>query len=343
MDHVAIDVGGRESQVCRRSADGQILEEQRWPTRRLKNYLATIPKSVVVLETCAESFKIADEVIELGHEVRVVPATLAPALGVGRRQLKTDRRDARALSEASCRMDLPSVHIPSQEARRRHTVVGMRSVLVSSRTALVNAVHGFLRGQGLGSTLKARSKYVPKGVRRLYELQKLQVPHFVERQLSAIEAISTAIDEADEDLKAIANADANCQRLMTVPGVGPVTSVLFMATVDDVRRFPRPREVGSYVGLTPGERSSSDTVHRLGITKSGAHGLRRLLVQAAWAARVHRKGDPLVEWARQIALRRGTFIATVALARKLSVVMLAMLRDGTTYQPGHRKAVTMAT
>src|SRR5262249_6152916 len=97
MEHVAIDLGAKKSQICVRSADGRILEEKRWPTGDLETCLAGRPTSRVVVETCAEAFCVADAARKLGHETRVVPATLVKTLGVGARRLKTDQRDARAL------------------------------------------------------------------------------------------------------------------------------------------------------------------------------------------------------------------------------------------------------
>lgn len=117
MEHVAIDLGGRESQVCIRAATGDVLLKRKVETSKLPAFLKRRAKSRVILETCAEAFRIADQALELGHEVRVVPATLVRSLGVGHRGIKTDRRDALALSEVSCRIDLPSVHIRSQRSR----------------------------------------------------------------------------------------------------------------------------------------------------------------------------------------------------------------------------------
>src|SRR5262245_53853170 len=145
MEHVAIDLGGRESQVCRRRSDGTIVEEKRVRTRSLDGYLKQLEPGRVIVETCAESFLVADWAMAAGHQVRVVPATLAPSLGVGSRGVKTDVRDARALSEASCRMELPSVHIPSLRSRQIKTMCGMRDSLVSSRTQLINTVRGWMR------------------------------------------------------------------------------------------------------------------------------------------------------------------------------------------------------
>src|SRR5260370_28204017 len=102
MDHCAIDLGGRKSQICVRDSQGQVLHEDRWDTASLPEYLRQLPRCRVILETCAEAFRIADAAKAAGHEVRVVPGTVVRMLGVGDRRTKTDRRDAQALSEASC-------------------------------------------------------------------------------------------------------------------------------------------------------------------------------------------------------------------------------------------------
>jgi transposase len=341
MEHVAIDVGGRESQICRRSGEGKIIEERRWATNSLRGYLSALGPSRVILETCAEGFKLADLARELGHEVRVVPATLAPQLGVGARRLKTDKRDARALSEVSCKIDLPSVHIPSRASRERNSLCGMREALVGARTGIVNTVRGYLRGQALTRHLKSKPETLPEGVRLLFQGEGLTLPRYVERQLKALEDLNATIKDADKELKQLAESDESCRRLMTAPGVGPVTAIRFVAAIDDVGRFPKGREVGSYIGLTPGESSSSESKHRTGITKAGTRRLRWVLVQAAWTARVHYKDDPMVQWAHQVALRRGSMVATVALARKLSVVLHAMLRDKTDYQAQSTKGLAL--
>jgi transposase len=113
VNHAAIDLGGKESQICIRRQDGTIIEERKVPTRKLTELVATWTASRVVMETSAEAFRIADAAIAAGHEVRVVPATLVRLLGVGDRGVKNDQRDAQHLSKASWQTDVPSVHIPS--------------------------------------------------------------------------------------------------------------------------------------------------------------------------------------------------------------------------------------
>jgi transposase len=334
MNHVAIDLGGRESQICIRRSDGTIVAEERRPTRSLRKYLAGLEKGRVVVETCAEAFGVADAARETGHEAVVVPATLVRALGVGSRGLKNDVRDARNLSEASCRMaSLPSVHIPSQVSRDRKMSCGMWDALVACRTKLINTVRGWLRGQTLGVLQKGASVSFPSRVRKLLEAHGCGAPSCVERQLATIDNLNEQIAAAEVDLETLAKKDQTCQQLMTVPGVGPLTAVRFLAAIDEVKRFPNAHAVQSYIGLTPGENSSSDRKRNTSITKAGSRQLRWTLVQAAWCAQRVRPSDPMVLWARAIAERRGKGIATVALARKLAGILYALWQRGTTYEP----------
>ena len=330
MQHVAIDLGGKESQVCIRSEDGKIVRETKVPTRKLATFLQRQPSSRVVLETCAEAFHVADLAIERGHEVRVVPATLVRSLGVGARRTKTDRRDAQVLSEVSCRIELPSVHVPSDMARQRRTLCGMREALVSSRTQLINCVRGWTRTQLL-KVPPATSRTFPARIRAAALDRPEGLPEHVERLLKVLDALNEQIAAADEELEQMAEGDPICVRLMSVPGVGPVTSVRFAAAIDDVTRFASAHAVQSFLGLTPGENSSSERKQRTGITKAGPAAVRRALVQAAWNLRRTRPLHPVCQWAMKIEQRRGRFVAVVAVARKLAGILFALWRDGSTY------------
>jgi transposase len=330
MEHLAIDLGGKESQICVRNGAGEIVEERRCRTSALPAYLCTRPQSRVVVETCSEAFGIADAALGAGHEVRVVPSTLARSLGVGARGLKTDRRDARALSEVSCRIDLPSVHVPSRQARERKTMCGMREALVGARTKLLNTVRGWLRGQGRRPRGGDVTTFAAR-VRALYADRPL--PTYVERQLRTLDSLTLEILAADRELAATAKADPIARRLMTVPGVGPSTSIRFVAALDEISRFRGAHAVESYLGLVPGEHSSAERTRRTGITKAGATALRWCLVQAAWATRRARRQDPMHRWADAIEKRRGTRVAVLALARKLVGILYAIWRDGTVYDP----------
>lgn len=332
MEHVAIDLGGRESQVCVRDGAGVVLLEERVSTANLRKVLDR-PKSRVILETCAEAFGVADLALEYGHDVRVVPASLVRSLGVGARRTKTDRRDAQVLSEVSCRVELPSVHVPSHWSREAKSLCGMRDALVSCRTKVVNSVRGYLRRALKRMPSKRTAATLPKRVRQRFTELGLTLPAHVERQLKTIEQLNETLKQATQDVTAWAVANPICVRLMTAPGVGALTALRFVAAVDQVERFPDAHQLEAYLGLTPGEDSSSERRRITSITKAGPCALRWTLVQACWTALRVRPEDPMCAWALQVSRRRGLRVAVVALARKLAGVLYAMWRDGTTYQP----------
>jgi len=334
MQHVALDLGGKESWICVRDEFGQILEERRCATRHLGRFLGRQPVSRVVLETCSEAFHVADAAIEAQHEVRVVPATLVRSLGVGSRRTKTDQRDARILSEASCRIDLPSVHVPTASARERRSQCTLREQLVTTRTALVNSVRGWMRQQGIRIRSGTTATF-PDRVRKALLATEQGLPESVERLLVVIAVTSEQIAATDKELRQLAEHDSVCQRLMSVPGVGPVTALQFAGSLDEVARFPSAHSVQSFLGLVPGENSSSQRKQRIGLTKAGPAAVRKVLVQAAWNFRRFRPLDPTSRWANEIEKRRGKLIATVAVARKLAGILFALWRDGSSYQPPH--------
>lgn len=335
MNHVAVDLGSRQSQFCNRAPSGQVLQEGRLSNRSLERFFRGVEKSRVVLETSAEAFAVADLALAAGHEVRVVPATLAPSLGVGQRGVKTDKRDAQNLSLASCRMEeLPQVHVPSMHARELRAQLTSRARLVQVRTQLINCVRGWARTELLEITKASRENF-PEKARAAAVERPAGLPQHIERLLKTMATVNEALKEANEELEALTKRDEVCARLRSTPGVGPVTSASFRAAIDEVKRFKSAHAVEAYLGLTPGEKSSGETRRRTGITGAGAARVRAALVQAAWCAWRTRPDDPMVKWAKQLATRRPKQVAIVALARKMSGVLFAEWRDESTYDPAH--------
>jgi transposase len=331
VNHAAIDLGSKESQICIRNADGTIALEKKVPTRKLVDLVTTWSPSRVVLEASAEAFRVADAAKAAGHQVRVVPGKLVRLLGVGDRGIKNDERDARQLSKASWQTDVPSVHIPSHEARELKSICGARDILVETQTKIVNNIRGWMRTQ-LWRIRPGKTSTLPERIRGHAESSGSPLPEHIERQVQMLETVMEQVKAADKHVQRIAKEHLVCRRLMTIPGIGPVTAVRFVATIDDPTRFSSAHRVQSYIGLTPGENSSSERERRTGITKAGPHALRRNLVNAAWAATMTKTNDPMLAWMKRIADRRGRHIAVVALARKLAGIMFALWRDGTSYE-----------
>lgn len=335
MQHVAIDLGSKESQFCIRAGDGTLLQEGKHLTKGLAALMRRWPPSRVILETSSESFRIADQAKEAGHDVRVVPATLVRQLGVGERGIKTDRRDARKLSEVSCRVDLPSVWVPSAMARMRRSMLKAHESLMTARTQLINHVRGWMRQHLLKP--KATPATLPEAVKTAAQNAGIEIPAFIESVLVVLTTLNAQILASRKRLAEEAKKDEVCVRLMTIPGVGPMSALAFVAAVDDLKRFPSAHAVQSYLGLTPGEDSSSERQRRKGITKAGPALVRRVLVQAAWAAKRCAPDSPMVRWSQGISDRRGIFIGVVALARKLAGIMFAIWRDGSEYKAAHER------
>jgi transposase len=333
VEHIAIDLGSRESQICVRNDKGEILEEQRYKTAQLGKYLAKRAAGArVLVESSAEAFTVADWARQHGHQAHVVPAALVRVLGVGERGLKNDQRDARKLSEMDCRMAVPSVHVPSPLRRDHQARVTARDALVRVRTKLVNTVRSFIRMMAL-PTVRATPKTLPKHIRLVLQEHPDGVPDYLQQLLVTIEGLTQQIEQADEALAQVADSDPICQRLQTMPGVGPVTSVCFAATIDDVSRFESAARLTSYLGLTPGESTTGFKTRRTGMTKAGSGRARWTLNQAAWTMVRTRPSDPLVLWFQQVAKRRGKKVAISALSRKMAGILYAMWRDEKPYNP----------
>ncbi len=228
--------------------------------------------------------------------------------------------------------DLPSVHIPTVVSQEVKAICVSREGLIRTRTQLINRVRSYLRSR-IGRRLRATPETLPARVRRALLDDAEGLPAHIERVLVVLETLREQIALADAELKALAREDVRTRRLMTVRGVGPVTAARFVAAVDDIDRFPNASCVASYLGLIPGENTTGFRTKRTRLTRAGAPQVRWALGQAAWSVYIHRPRDPMVQWAKQVAARRGAQVAIMALARKLAHVLFALWKHGTTYDP----------
>ena len=232
------------------------------------------------------------------------------------------------------------MHLPSDLAQERKARCTAREAMVESRTKLVNTVRSYLRQRVLH--VRCTPDTLPEKVRKALLSSNEGLPSFVEHLLKSLEGLSAQIDEADKELSELAHKDETCKRLMTIPGVGPVTATRFVAAIDDPARFRNAEHVCSYLGLTPGENTTGFKPKRTGVTKAGSGSVRRTLSQAAWSFWRTRPEDPLVAWAKSVAERRGKQKANTALCRKLAALMFAMWRDKQPYNPKHLERMKSA-
>jgi transposase len=270
---------------------------------------------------------------ELGHEVVVADPNYAPMYAQRSRRVKTDRRDARALAEA-CRLGAyRPAHRVSEEQHHVRVLLSVREKLVRTRAGLVTLAQALLSREGIR---------VPSGSSERFgsRVDELELNEALRGEIAPLLALlvplNERIDGLDERLGALAARDERVSRLLTMPQIGPVTALSFVATLDEVVRFRGAHQVEAYLGLVPREWSSSELQRRGRITKAGNSRMRWLLVEAAWRVATHKKRPEtlvLRDWAERNARRRGMRVAVVALARRLAGILYAIWRDGSVYDP----------
>jgi transposase len=345
MDHIGMDAGMVSSHICEFTEAGDVVEQQvRTERKRLQEIFGSRAKARILIEASTESEWIACCSEEVGHEVIVADPNFAPMYAHRSRRIKTDRRDAHALAEA-CRVGAyRPAHRTSPVQRDVRAILGIRELLVRTRTRWIVHVRTLLRRDGL-RLAPGRAELFVARVNALEAPPRLAA--LITPVLTLLDPLNVHIAELDTQVASAAHSDERTRRLMIVPGVGPVTAVAFVATIDRVARFRNAHQLESYLGLVPREWSSSETQRKGSITKAGNTRMRWLLVEAAWCI-LRRKKKPetalLRDWADRLALRRGSHVAAVALARRLAGILYAMWRDQTEYDPnqigrGHMRHV----
>ena len=332
MVYGAIDLHPRYSQIRIIDASGAVLCDRRVPTtrERLVAVFAGHGPIRILLETGTESEWVAQALEGAGYGVIVADPNFAPMYGEVRRTVKTDRRDVAALAEANRRGWYRPVYRVSAPQRALRQVLRTRRQLVSMRTGTISVIRALLRQEGYRLP-SGDADRVPARLARVALPSALGTT--LRPLVETVTALTAQITTIDTRLQQVAAGDPVVARLQSVPGVGLVVALTFRARIDDVRRFTSAAQVSAALGLVPHEDSSAERRHRGHITKAGPPELRSLLVQAAWACWRSRQGHPLRRWAEAVATRRGRRIAVVGLARRLSRILFAMWRDGTTYRP----------
>jgi transposase len=338
MVYGAIDLHTRYSQIRIIDATGAVVCDRRVVTtrERLVAVFAGHGPIQVLLETGTESEWVARALEDAGYGVIVADPNFAPMYGEVRRTVKTDRRDVAALAEANRRGWYRAAYRTSAPQRALRQVLRARRQLVTMRSGTICVIRALLRQEGYRLPSGDRER-VPARLARLVLPPALATT--LTPLVETVAALTAQIATIDRRLQPVAAADPVVARLRTVPGVGLVVALTFRARIDDVRRFASAAQVSAALGLVPHEASSAERRHRGHITKVGPPELRRLLVQAAWACWRSRQGHSLRRWAETVASRRGRRIAVVGLARRLSRMLFAIWRDGTTYRPEVLSAV----
>jgi transposase len=338
---IGCDLGDKWTHVCAIGVDGEVLERRRLASTSgsLTGFFRPRPASRVVMEVGSNSRWISRLVEGLGHEVIVAnPRQLRLIYGS---HTKNDRSDAELLARLG-RYDpmlLSPIRHRSQRSQEILSMIRLRESLVDARTKLINSTRGIVKSHG-HRLPSCSSKSFPRRVRDYLPEEVLQL---VAPALEAIASLTAQIGEYDRRLELEAQRSfPECEALRQVPGVGPLTALTFVVTLDDPSRFRRSRDVGSYLGLRPRQDQSGATDKQLRITKAGDRYLRKLLVQCAHYILGHFGPDTdLRRWGLKLAERGGGNAkrrAVVAVARKLAVLLHRLWVSGERYVPvGYRQ------
>lgn len=282
----------------------------------------------VVLEATGNALAIA-RLLE-PHVARVVLANPKAVKGTIQTGAKTDKLDARTLAQLLASGFLREVWIPDEPTRVLRRQISRRAQLVRQRTREKNQVHAALIRNLIGRP-PVSDLFGSRGRRWLAEQQlPADEAETVAACLRQIDFLAGEISQLDKGIAQSVLASEEMRRLLTLPGVSATTAATFMAAVGEISRFPTPRHLVSYFGLDPKVRQSGSEKARHGrISKQGPGIVRHVLVEAAWHAA--RTTGPLRVFAERIAARRGSNVATVAVARKLVVIAWHMLTKGEDY------------
>lgn len=248
---------------------------------------------------------------------------------------KTDRHDALGLAQIMRTGWFKSVHVKSEASYRLRLLIACRRNLKRKFFDLENAIRQSLKAFGIKVTAVSTRTTFDAKVRELTAYDPV-LTALCDAMLRARAALWNEYTRLHKLVVQVSLKDEVCQRFMAIPGVGPVTALAFKGAVDDPTRFKRSRNVGAHFGLTPKRWQSGTSIDFQGrISKQGEGEIRTLLYEAASCLMTRsRVSTSLKRWGQAIAKRAGHKKAVTAVARRLSVIMLAMWRDGTFFEPG---------
>jgi transposase len=325
---IGCDLHTRYQQVAMLDTESGELVERRLEheSGEARTFYAALAGGVRVgIEATGHTHWFEAMLAEMGHELWMGDAAKIRAAVV--RKQKTDARDAAHLLELLCSDRFPKIWRPSGEERDLRQLVWHRQKLVWMRGAVKNQMHALAMGEGV---CRKKKLFTAKGRKELEALALGPWASYRRQELLRMfDELQLSVTKLDQAVAQAAKSQPLAARLMTHPGVGPVTSLAFVLIIGPVERFAGSRQVVSYLGLNPQEHSSGGKQRLGSISKQGNPMMRSLLVEAGHTAA---RFDPQLRRVYQrLKFRRGASVAKVAVARKLAVRMYWMLRSTADY------------
>jgi transposase len=314
-------------------AGGRALFSRKISRTRVLEFFAKQPICLVALEACGGAHHWARELTLLGHEVKLIPpAYVKPFV----KRHKNDAVGSEAICEAVQRPNMRFVAIKSEEQQASALVFRTRDLLVRQRTQLINAIRGHLTEYGW---------VAPKGPSHVAMLSDLldaemgsSLPEaarpMFRTMLDLLTVLNSKISELDKEIARRAREDVIARRLMTIPGVGPITATAIAALAPPPETFTKGRDVAAWLGLAPRQLSTGGKQKLGSITKMGERTLRRLIIIGCSAVvlQASKRGAPVGSWLEQMMARKPRMLVTVALANKTARIIWALLMKQEEYK-----------
>lgn len=319
---IGIDLGKHSFHLHGQDARGKAIFRKKCNRKQLTTFLATFHPCTVVMEACAGAHHMARQLIMFGHNVKLISPQLVRPFVKGN---KNDAIDAEAICEAASRPNMRFVSPRTEAQQILSALHRVRESLVRDRVKVCNQIHGFLLEFGVS---------LPVGPGVIKRLPSVLAEHplparllsILERLHSHYKYLDEQIAEVEQDLRRQLQEDDLGQRLMEVPGVGPITASLLSAELGDGKQYGCARDFAASIGLVPRQYSTGGRANLLGISKRGDKNLRCLLVQCARAYMMHldKQKGILADWVRAMLTRRHSNVVACALANRLARTVWAM-------------------
>ena len=333
---IGIDIGKNSFHVVGQDRRGAIVLRQKWSRGQMEARLANLPACLIGMEACVGAHHLSRKLRMLGHDARLMPAKYVRPYSKGQ---KNDFRDAEAIAEAVQRPTMKFVATKTADQLDLQALHRVRERLVSQRTGVSNQIRAFLleRGIAVRQGLRFLRAELPGILATRSDVLSPRMSRVIEELAGDWRHLDARIEGLSSEIEALARQDRHCERLMTVPGIGPIISSAVVAAIGTGDAFSKGRDFGAWLGLVPKQISTGDRTILGSISRRGNRYLRALFVQAAWVVLV--KLGPrqwehygLRSWLEAAKKRLHHNVLAVALANKLARIAWAILHNGRVFQ-----------
>ena len=331
---IGIDIGKNSFHVVGHDERGAIVLRQKWSRGQVEARFANMPPCLVGMEACVGAHHLSRKLKELGHDARLMPAKYVRPYSKGQ---KNDFRDAEAIAEAVQRPTMKFVVTKTADQLDLQALHRVRERLVSQRTGIINQIRAFLleRGVAVRQGQRFLRAELPRILATPPEVLSPRMVRVIENLAGDWHRLDERIEGLSGEIGTIAREDAGCERLMSVPGIGPIISSAMVAAIGTGDAFSKGRDFAAWLGLVPRQMSTGDRTILGKISKRGNRYLRVLFVQAAWVVLIkptiweRARSKPWIDAAKK---RLHHNVLAIALANKLARIAWSVLARGRAFE-----------